>query len=84
MDLSINVAQLLPLFQSIPDPASDGSDDDVGEEEVNLPKSNKRRQGQMEHEVPNAQFAYISYVRVYANCRLRRVWLVGSCFSYFT
>jgi len=39
-------------------------------------KRNKKK-GKRESELPFGGFGSVSYVRVYANCRLRRIWFVG-------
>jgi len=33
-------------------------------------------------EVPSGRFGSISYVRVYANCRVRRIWFVSGLGKY--
>ena len=80
-DIAINVVQLLPLFQNIPDPdphPTSGEDEDhTGSGKRSALKGAQHRTAE---EMPNGQFASISYVRVYANCRIRRIWLVSlSC-----
>lgn len=72
LDLALNIVSLLPLFQTLPRSAPlPGISEFDG---VSLPKKQKRP----DVELPNAQFGSISYVRVYANCRLRRIWFVSA------
>ncbi|KAI9634138.1 uncharacterized protein MKK02DRAFT_38810 [Dioszegia hungarica] len=58
LDISLNISSLLPLFQTMPRTAPEDGT-----------KRRKREEG-----MPNGQFGSVSYVRVYANCRVRRVW----------
>lgn len=62
LDIKLNLATLLPLFRSLPSSSK--------------PTDNQKRR-KVEADVPNEQFGYVSYVRVYANCRLRRIWFVS-------
>jgi hypothetical protein len=83
MDLAINTAQLLSLFQTLPDP-DDSEDDEEDGNEIGSTAGEVRLKGLAQEkgkhrpavEVPNTQFGSISYVRVYANCRVKRIWLV--------
>jgi hypothetical protein len=59
---------MLPLFQTLPRPQQPGP-----EHEQDRP-TKKRRMA----ELPAGQLNSVSYVRVYANCRIRRVWFVSS------
>jgi hypothetical protein len=49
--------------------------DDSDDRDVQPRKKVKRRRTMAE--LPNSQFGSITYVRVYANCRLRRIWFVS-------
>lgn len=70
LDLPLNLSAILPFFQSLPrHPTQLGYEGD-GE----VMQSNKRRKTV---ELPSGKFAYVSYVRVYANCRVRRIWFVS-------
>ncbi|ORY33419.1 hypothetical protein BCR39DRAFT_519928 [Naematelia encephala] len=71
LDISLDLAALLPLFQSLPRrlPSSNGSSD----EEDNV-RAQKRRKMV---ELPSGRFASISCIRVYANCRVRRIWVTA-------
>ncbi|WVQ66977.1 uncharacterized protein L199_005169 [Kwoniella botswanensis] len=62
----LHLAPLIQLFHSLPRPQRHASDDDDDRED-----SRKRRKVA---ELPGGTFASISYVRVYANCRVRRIW----------
>ena len=84
MDVVISAAQLLPLFQIIPDPETTTDDQlsDSEDEHTNAASrpttAGARTKRKVPEEMPNGQFASISYVRVYANCRIKRIWLVYS------
>jgi len=64
LDIKLNLASLLPLFKSLP--RALGHDKD----------KNKRQR--FDTELPSGSFSQVSYVRVYANCRLRRIWFVST------
>lgn len=49
--------------------------DDSDDRDVQPRKKVKRRRTMAE--LPNSQFASITYIRVCANCRLRRIWFVS-------
>lgn len=71
LDIKLNLAPLLPLFNTLPRPQIEN--EAVNEDRVDR----KRRKVAEKVELPNDQFGYVSYVRVYANCRLRRIWFVS-------
>ncbi|WOO82330.1 uncharacterized protein LOC62_04G005824 [Vanrija pseudolonga] len=66
VEVCVNLAPLIPLFRSIP---SDDDDADDGRE-----RKKPRLSTTAHAALPQGALASISYVRVYANCRLRRVW----------
>lgn len=84
MDIAINTSQLLSLFQTLPDPDSSASeaasDQEVQDHDRELASGKsgrpKRPKPRFAEEVPNTQFASITYLRLYANCRVKRIWLV--------
>ncbi|WVO12528.1 hypothetical protein L204_100128 [Cryptococcus depauperatus] len=63
LEIPINLASLLPLFQSLCR---------ITDEEQEQDESRKRRRAQVE--LPSGEFESVSYVRIYANCRVRRIW----------
>ncbi|WRT70214.1 uncharacterized protein IL334_007209 [Kwoniella shivajii] len=65
MTIPIHLAPLIQLFHSLPRPQRHASDDEEDE------ASRKRRKVA---ELPNGSFGSVSYVRIYANCRIRRIW----------
>lgn len=70
--IELNLSSIIPLFQSLARKHE--------EEEEN--GSRKKRKSEVE--LPNGGFGSVSYVRVYANCRIRRIWFVSShCLAYF-
>lgn len=74
LEFNMNLSALLPLFQSLPrGQTAPDRRDGLGA------RSKKRRRVA---DLPTGQFAYVSYVRVYANCRLRRIWLVSHRISF--
>lgn len=71
LHINVNLHSLLPLFQTLtrpPSVVSEESDEDSDE------GPRKRRKIL---EMPNTRFASVSYVRVYANCRVKRIWLAS-------
>ncbi|KAK6909406.1 hypothetical protein I203_103424 [Kwoniella mangroviensis CBS 8507] len=65
--IPVSLAPLIQLFHSLPRPQRHASDDGDDDDE----DSRKRRKVA---ELPSGTFASVSYVRVYANCRVRRIW----------
>ncbi|WVW86183.1 hypothetical protein I302_108224 [Kwoniella bestiolae CBS 10118] len=63
--IPLHLAPLIQLFHSLPRPQRHASDDEKEED------SRKRRKVA---ELPSGSFASLSYIRVYANCRVRRIW----------
>lgn len=74
MHISLNVAALVPLFQSLPR-LQIRSDEDEDDDVADAPEPKKRRKIV---ELPNGKFGNFSYVRVYSNCRVRRIWFVSA------
>ncbi|OCF44640.1 hypothetical protein I317_01527 [Kwoniella heveanensis CBS 569] len=84
--IPINLAALIPLFQHLPRPqrhasaseSDDGDDDNdnnSNEEGGHKGEEGKdRRKRRKVAELPQGGFGTVSYVRVYANCRIRRIW----------
>lgn len=68
LEFNINLITLMPLFQSLSQrrPATDR----------NKQHSARQQKRRKIADLPSGQFAHVSYVRVYANCRVRRIWLV--------
>ncbi|KAK4684214.1 hypothetical protein P7C73_g5981, partial [Tremellales sp. Uapishka_1] len=64
---SMDLASLLPLFQTLLKVRLEEEEED--EEE------GRRRKRRKAAELPSGQFGHVTYVRIYANCRLRRIWL---------
>lgn len=66
LDFALDSTTLLHLFQSL----SRAQEQEFKDTQV----SNGRR-----HEIrmPNGQFGSVSYVKIYANCRVRRIWFVS-------
>jgi hypothetical protein len=60
----------MPLFKTLPRSDADGD----GE-------SSRGKKSRLDPVagigIPNDQFGHVTYVRVYANCRLRRIWFVS-------
>ncbi|KAI0697053.1 hypothetical protein BC835DRAFT_1270956 [Cytidiella melzeri] len=67
--ININLPSLLPHFSS----ASLISQDDTEPDDEVLAES--RSQKSITVPVPSGGYSHISYVKVYATCRLRRIWL---------
>ena len=72
VEVLINLNTLLPLFHQLPNlsqPMNEGhngfKNDDHG-----VPQMQKA------YELPDGRLGSITYVRVYGNCRLRRIWFV--------
>ena len=70
LDISINTNALIPLFQQLEARAPDG---DVVKANDGRPNKRIKR----EDDLPSGKLGNISHLRVYANCRLRRIWLVS-------
>ncbi|ODN77667.1 hypothetical protein L202_04818 [Cryptococcus amylolentus CBS 6039] len=64
LHIPLNLASLLPLFQSIPRDYTDNDGEQGG----------ARKKRRAESELPSGSFKSVSFVKVYANCRVRRVW----------
>ncbi|WVO21184.1 uncharacterized protein IAS62_002490 [Cryptococcus decagattii] len=62
--IELKLSSLIPLFQSLARKYEE-------EEEKGTGSSKKRK---TEIELPNGGFRSVSYVRIYANCRIRRIW----------
>ncbi|WVQ84415.1 hypothetical protein IAT38_006567 [Cryptococcus sp. DSM 104549] len=62
--IHINLAALIPLFRSLPRPQAESEAQD---------SARKRRKVETA-DLPSAGLKSVSYVRVYANCRVRRIW----------
>lgn len=65
---------MLPLFQNLPQ-MQEQSGEGVGEDEDVASKPKKRRKT---IELPSGKLGSVTYVRVYANCRVRRIWFVSA------
>jgi hypothetical protein len=63
LDIKLNLASLIPLFKTLPRPQAD--------------TDKTKRQKLTEPPLPSGSFGQVTYVRVYANCRLRRIWFVS-------
>jgi hypothetical protein len=61
LDIKLNLASLIPLFKTLP--------------QQNPLDSNKRPK--LDTVLPSGPFGQVTYVRIYANCRLRRIWFVS-------
>ena len=70
ISISLSLSALIPLFQNLPrrQASPDGDEEDT-------PQPQKRRKVV---ELPAGGFGSVSYVRVYANCRVRRTWFVST------
>ncbi|WVQ72637.1 hypothetical protein IAR50_002196 [Cryptococcus sp. DSM 104548] len=64
LHVPLNLASLIPLFQSLPR--------DTTETEHEQGRARKKRR--VEAELPSGSFKSVSFVKVYANCRVRRIW----------
>ncbi|WVF72977.1 hypothetical protein IAT40_007795 [Kwoniella sp. CBS 6097] len=74
--IPINLSALIPLFQHLPRPqrhASDSGSDD-SQDGNGSDREEVARKKRKVAELPQGGFASISYVKVYANCRVRRIW----------
>jgi hypothetical protein len=74
----------MPLFQSLSSPAEGLSGDGTSDSEDTDQDQPRKRRRVSVAELPTGSLAWISYVRVYANCRVRRLWFVGiqPCMQY--
>ncbi|OXG47323.1 hypothetical protein J010_04914 [Cryptococcus neoformans] len=63
--IELDLSSIIPLFQSLARKHE--------EEEEN----GSRKKRKTEVELPNGGFGSVSYVRVYANCRIRRIWFTS-------
>ena len=70
LEVDLNIAPLLPLFRQMAQQQREPT-------ERQQEKRSKREEGPL----PTANWGSITYVRVYANCRLRRLWFV-SCYQH--
>ncbi|WVR07669.1 hypothetical protein IAU60_004711 [Kwoniella sp. DSM 27419] len=66
VDVTVNLSQLLPLFQVLPRSREQAADNTGSE----APARKRRKVA----ELPGGGFQSVSYVRVYANCRVKRIW----------
>ncbi|KAM5536089.1 hypothetical protein V8D89_010188 [Ganoderma adspersum] len=66
--ISLNLPSLLPHFSSA---ALAQTDEDEGES----PTTSSRSHMGAHTQVPGGTYSHVSYVKVYATCRLRRIWL---------
>ncbi|WVR00168.1 hypothetical protein IAU59_007310 [Kwoniella sp. CBS 9459] len=75
MHIPINLAALIPLFQHLPRPQrhASASDSDEDEDDHHQAEDAARKRRKVA-ELPQGGFGSVSYVRVYANCRVRRIW----------
>lgn len=60
--IELNLSSIIPLFQSLARKHEENED------------HGSRKKRKTEVELPNGGFGSVSYVRVYANCRIRRIW----------
>lgn len=65
--IELNLSSLIPLFQSLARRYEEKEEKGTG----------SRKKRKTEIELPNGGFRSVSYVRIYANCRIRRIWLVS-------
>jgi len=63
---------MIPLFSSLPRSKKSTSDSEPDTEEAEVNKTRRKIQ-----ELPAGRFASVSYVRIYSNCRIRRIWFVS-------
>ncbi|WWD19640.1 hypothetical protein CI109_104102 [Kwoniella shandongensis] len=68
LHISLDLLSLIPLFPSLPRPQKHAPDDDHDNDDS---AARKRRKVA---ELPSGSFGSVTYVRVYANCRVRRIW----------
>ena len=67
LHISLNLAQVIPLFQTLPRSGRHGLDDTEAS-----PKIKSRKIS----DLPSGKLGSITFLRVYANCRIRRIWFV--------
>ncbi|WWC91706.1 uncharacterized protein L201_006652 [Kwoniella dendrophila CBS 6074] len=69
--IPLNLSPLIQLFHSLPRPQRHASDDDEDDDDHETESRKRRKMA----DLPSGSFSNVSYVRVYANCRVRRIWL---------
>jgi len=67
LHISFDLNTLIPLFQALP----------RAQEELGADDKPAKRRKVHSADVPAGHLGYVSYVRVYANCRVRRIWFVS-------
>ncbi|GFZ48736.1 hypothetical protein JCM24511_06485 [Saitozyma sp. JCM 24511] len=65
LHISLNLVPLIALFHSLPRPQ-------LGDTSPDSPERPQKRRRLVE--LPSGQLKSVSYVRLYANCRVRRIW----------
>ena len=70
LHISINLSAFLPLFHSLLPPNFQTNIKEVG--------TSKPRKRRKIAELPTGRFASVTFVRIYANCRVRRIWFVSA------
>lgn len=79
-EMGLHLASLVALFRSLPAAPPAYSDSDDNDDEHGSRKRRRRpppppaRRPADRSRLPEGGLAYTAYVRIYANCRLRRVW----------
>lgn len=68
LHISLNLVPLIALFHSLPRPQ-------LGDTSPDSPERPQKRRRLVE--LPSGQLKSVSYVRLYANCRVRRIWFVS-------
>jgi hypothetical protein len=75
--IALNLPSLIPHFSSpairnqLDDDDDDDDDDDANRRDINRP----RIFSTANVPVPSGPYSHLSYIKVHATCRLRRIWL---------
>ncbi len=62
----------------------DNDDDDLEQKDVKTRRKDTRRKRRKIVELPSGGFGSLTYIRVYANCRVRRIWFVSDQCSFLS